>query len=153
VSKAFPKLLRSRGFTLLEAIVALTILGIALVPVMSFMAESARQITVAADSNLRAEAQKTVMGFIEVLNPMTTPSAAINLSNHMSVEWVSTPMTNPETEANLSGRLGAYRIAFYNVDVTVLRDGVPWFDFVARKVGYESKSMSLMPGMIPEANK
>lgn len=144
---------RVRGFTLLEAIVALTILGIALVPVMSFVAESARQITSTAESNLRAEAQKTVMAFIEVLNPMANPKAAINLSNRLSVEWVSTPVTDPETEANLSGRLGSFRVAFYTIDVTVLRDGAPWFDFTARKVGYEAKSIALMPGLTPGSNQ
>ena len=49
----------SRGFTLLEAIVALAIIGITLVPVMTFLVSASRQLASAADSNARATAQAT----------------------------------------------------------------------------------------------
>ncbi len=134
---------RQRGFTLLEAIVALTIVGIALVPVLSFLAEASRQIQVAAESNTRAGAQQTVQAYLEVLNPMVTPEGEMPLSQTLSISWVSEPLFEPDNDVRLGGRLGTYNIGFYLVDVTVLREGKEWFTLRARKIGYVPRSQGL----------
>src|SRR4051812_32804307 len=46
------------GFTLLEAIVAMTIIGVALVPILTFISQMANGLSRAADSNARSLAQQ-----------------------------------------------------------------------------------------------
>lgn len=137
-----------RGFTLLEAIVALTIVGIALIPVLSFMGEASRQLQTAAESNLRAGAQQTVQAYLEVLNPMLTPVGEMPLSETLSITWTSEPLVSGVNEARLGGRLGTYNVGFFVVDVVVLREGREWFTLQARKIGYQPRSQSIDPGAI-----
>ena len=137
------------GFTLLEAIVALTIVGLTLVPVMSFLVNATQQISVAADSNQRAAAQRTALAYIETMNPFTEPVGKADLSEKVSLQWVSTALAEPNSQARLGARLGAYRIGFFLVTVTVLRESVEWFSFEVRKIGYQPLASPMMPGTSP----
>ncbi len=137
------------GFTLLEAIVALTIVGLTLVPVMSFLVNATQQISVAADSNQRAAAQRTALAYIETMNPLTEPVGKADLSEKVSLRWVSTALAEPNSQARLGARLGAYRIGFFLVTVTVLRESVEWFSFEVRKIGYQPLASPMMPGTSP----
>ena len=137
------------GFTLLEAIVALTIVGLTLVPVMSFLVNATQQISVAADSNQRAAAQRTALAYIETMNPLTEPVGKADLSEKVSLRWVSTALAEPNSQARLGARLGASRIGFFLVTVTVLRESVEWFSFEVRKIGYQPLASPMMPGTSP----
>ena len=137
------------GFTLLEAIVALTIVGLTLVPVMSFLVNATQQISVAADSNQRAAAQRTALAYIETMNPLMEPVGKADLSEKVSLQWVSTALAEPNSQARLGARLGAYRIGFFLVTVTVLRESVEWFSFEVRKIGYQRLASPMMPGTSP----
>ena len=137
------------GFTLLEAIVALTIVGLTLVPVMSFLVNATQQISVAADSNQRAAAQRTALAYIETMNPLTEPVGKADLSEKVSLQWVSTALAEPNSQARLGAQLGAYRIGFFLVTVTVLRESVEWFSFEVRKIGYQRLASPMMPGTSP----
>jgi prepilin-type N-terminal cleavage/methylation domain-containing protein len=134
---------RRRGFTLLEAIVALAIIGIALIPVMSFLAQAARQLTAAAESNLQVAAQQAAMAYVEVLNPQKNPVGEAPLSDTLTLRWTSRRLTDPDSGDMLGGRLGGYRLGFFVVEVTVVRDGRDWFTFDARKIGYEPRGAAI----------
>lgn len=136
---------RDRGFTLLEAIVALTIVGLTLVPVMSFLAESSRQISAVAEANLKAGVQQTAMAYLDVVNPMLMPSGEAPISRNLSVRWISQPLIDKMSDAKLGGRLGTYNINFYAVEATVMRDEHEWFTLQMRKIGYAPKSQGMMP--------
>jgi general secretion pathway protein I len=132
-----------RGFTLLEAIVALAIIGLTLVPVMGFLAEASRQLQVAADANLRSNAQQTVAAFMQSVNPIDKPEGEEILSPQMTVRWVSTPIVEPNTEPRLGGRLGGYTLGFYQIDVTVIRNEAEWFTFQVKRIGYRASARGL----------
>jgi general secretion pathway protein I len=137
----------NRGFTLLEAIVALAIIGITLVPVMSFLGSASRQLSNAADSNARATAQATALAYIETINPLLSPVGNTELSEVMSLQWASTALVEPNSDARPGARLAGYRLGFYRVEVTVLRNRESWFSFDVRKIGYQRPTGTLMPGM------
>jgi general secretion pathway protein I len=136
-----------RGFTLLEAIVALAIIGITLVPVMSFLSTAAQQLSRAADSNLRASAQTAALAYIETVNPLLNPEGETALSDVLSLRWTSTVVAEPNTEARPGARLAGFRMGFFSVQVAMIRNGEEWFTFDVRKIGYQHLSVPLMPGM------
>ena len=147
-----PPLARRRhvsGFTLLEAIVALTIVGITLVPVMSFLINASQQLRFAADSNQRAASQRTALAYIETMNPLSDPEGKVDLSERVSLRWASTTLAEPNSQARLGARLGAYRIGFFLVTVTVVRGSDEWFSFEVRKIGYQLLASPMMPGTSP----
>jgi general secretion pathway protein I len=128
----------ARGFTLLEAIIAIAILGIALIPLLSFTSQSVLQLHAAADSNARSIAEQNVLAFLETLNPLDQPTGSTTLGD-LRVQWSSKPLVDQSQNTTPGSALPYYVIGFYSVDVRVSRDGAdPWFEFAARKVGYRA---------------
>ncbi len=138
---------RKNGFTLLEAIVALTIIGVTLIPIMSFLGQASRQLESAAESNQRAMAQQTVLAYIESLNPIANRTGEAVLSKDLTVRWVSVALVEPGAASAFGGRLASYQMGFYRVDIDVIRNEIVWFKFQVRKVGYQPRSQSLTGGM------
>ena len=129
---------RGAGFTLLEAIVALTIIGLVLIPLVSFIGQAANQLGRAADSNDQSFAKQSALALMEPINPLTEPHGTLDLDRTITVSWQSQPIIEPSPGILAGTGLPAFRIGFYDVHVSLTRDGsTPWFDFDLRKVGYE----------------
>jgi general secretion pathway protein I len=134
-----------RGFTLLEAIVAVAILGMAIMPLLAFISQSALELRLAGEANVRNLAYQNVLSFIETVNPMDIPNGEADIGTY-HVNWTSQPAV-PETFNSVVGfGLPGFRLGFYNMDVQVSRDRAPWFNFVARKMGYHTTQVD---GMTP----
>jgi general secretion pathway protein I len=139
----------ARGFTLLEAIVAMTIVGVALVPILTFISQMTTGLSRAADLNARSLAQQSVVELLEPLNPMDQPVGEDQIGN-LLVRWSSETLVPPNTGPILGSKLTAFGIGFYKVTVSVDRvDRGPWFTFDMRKVGYRQLGNILLPGMTP----
>jgi hypothetical protein len=130
----------------LEAVIALAILGIALVPIMAFLENSARQLGVAARTNEQVMARSAALGYIETVNPMATAEGEVELSDRLALRWASEVLIEPGDQAPLGAKLGGYKLGLFRIDVTVLKSEQPWFDFSVRKVGYTVATPSLLPG-------
>lgn len=128
----------SAGFTLLEAIVALTVMALALIPLITFIAQSSDQLMRAADANERSIVTQSVLALMDPINPMAEPEGALPLDEEISVSWTSQAIVPPNEAAMVGTLLPGFRIGFYGVTVSVTRDRAPWFDFQMRKVGYQN---------------
>jgi len=138
--------LRARGFTLLEAIVAMTVVGVAMVPVFTFISQMSNGLYRAADANARNLAQQSVMELLEPLNPMDRPTGEDEIGD-LTVRWESQELVPPNKEPILGGGLVSYSIGFYKVAVSVdRRDRGSWFSFDMRKTGYRRFPNVLIPG-------
>lgn len=126
------------GFTLLEAIVALTVMALALIPLITFIAQSADQLTRAAEANERSLVTQSVLALMEPVNPMAQPEGSIPLDDEVEVSWRSEAIAPPPEGTIIGTLLNGYRIGFYGVTVAVSRSRQPWFDFTMRKVGYQN---------------
>jgi len=128
---------KSRGFTLLEAIVAIAIIGACLIPLLSFVSQATLQLQRAGDSNARSIAQESILNFLETLNPMAEPQGRILLGG-LTVDWTAHVLVAPNTAVRIGAGLPQFGVGFYRVDVVVARGNGPgWFTFSARKVGYQ----------------
>jgi general secretion pathway protein I len=126
------------GFTLLEAIVALTLLGLALVPMVSFISESADQLSRVAESNERSFATQAAVALLDPINPMEDPEGEESLGQNLTVRWNSDLIIPPNDGPQIGMGLPGFRIGFYDVRVSLHRSpSEPWFEFDLRKVGYQ----------------
>jgi len=128
----------SAGFTLLEAIVALTVMALALIPLITFIAQSSDQLMRAAEANERSIVTQSVLALMDPINPLAEPEGMLPLDEEIGVSWRSELIVQPN-EAGLAGTLlPGFRVGFYGVTVSVTRGEQPWFDFRMRKVGYQN---------------
>ncbi len=128
----------SAGFTLLEAIVALTVMALALIPLITFIAQSSDQLMRAAEANERSIVTQSVLALMEPINPMAEPEGALPLDDEINVAWKSEEIIPPHEAALVRTLLPGYRVGFYGMTVAVTRGRAPWFDFQMRKVGYQN---------------
>jgi general secretion pathway protein I len=135
------------GFTLLEAIVALTVMALALIPLVTFIAQTADQLNRAAEANERSLVTQSVLALMEPVNPLAEPEGTLPLDDEIAVSWRAEPLAPPSEGPLVGTLLAGYRIGFYGVNVTVTRNNQDWFSFDMRKVGYQNlRGNSPMPG-------
>ena len=124
------------GFSMIEALVALAVLGACLVPMATFVSQSALRLNLAGEANARALAQQDILSFLETVNPTVDPTGHIELGQHV-VSWTSLPILPPNVKIRPGAGLTQYSTGLYRVAVTVSTPSAdPWFTFEARKVGY-----------------
>ncbi len=131
-----------RGFTLLEAIVAVAVLGIALMPLLAFISQSALELRLAGDANARSLAQQNVVSFLETLNPIDQPLGEVDLGD-LHVMWASRQAVPEISNSTMSNGMPGFRLGFYNVTVQVYRNRELWFDFTARKFGFRNNQPNM----------
>jgi len=126
-----------RGFTLLEAIVALAVIGLALIPLITYIAQAADALQRASESNDRSVAMQAALALMDPVNPMAEPQGQLPIDDTVSVEWHSDLAVAPNPGVLVGGGLAGFRLGFYTVHVTLSRAQDPtWFSFDLRKVGY-----------------
>ena len=135
------------GFTLLEAIVALTVMALALIPLISFIAQSSDQLMRAGAANEQSMVMQSVLALMDPVNPMAEPKGTLPLDETISVSWWSDVIAPPPEGSLVRTHISGFRIGFYGVTVSVTRDEQPWFEFKMRKVGYQNLRQGSGPDM------
>ncbi|NKB43840.1 MAG: prepilin-type N-terminal cleavage/methylation domain-containing protein [Alphaproteobacteria bacterium] len=123
------------GFTLIEAIVAMAIIGITAFPIMLLISQSLDQLTRAADANARATAISSALSVMDPVNPTENPSGEIDMGS-VSFTWDSDVIVPENDGIQIGTGLVGYFVSFYNVQIDFIKDEEPWFSFSTRKVGY-----------------
>ena len=124
-----------RGFSLLEAIVALTILATAGLALFAAMSQSVQMVGRAENARLADSAVRNAVAWMETVNPMQTPQGEQQLGD-VTLRW-SSELVEPERDA-MTGYLepGLYRLGLYEVRLELSRDGRPLTEASIRRVGY-----------------
>lgn len=136
----------SRGFTLLEAIVAVAIVGIALVPIITFVSQMVGALARAGDANAKNLAEQSIIELLESMNPLERPVGEDQLGN-LIIRWESADIIPPNKTTRPGVGLAGFSVGFYNVTVSVDRlEKGPWFSFEMRKVGYRRIISDMAPG-------
>ena len=127
---------RIRGFSLLEAIVALALIGGVGMALFSWINSNIMALGRVQDANGRAAATVNVLEFMSTVNPMLTPEGKATLGSYR-VSWKAVPVTAAQDGANYPSGISLYQFALFdNLVALETLDGTPWFSFTLRQVGY-----------------
>ena len=133
------------GFTLIEAVVAMVIIGMTMVPVMLLISQSMIQLIKVKEINDRALAVKSALAIIESINPASSPTGSVTTGD-TTLTWNSNIIVKPNKNVQIGAGLAGYSISFHNVEIDILRDDRSWFGFNLRKVGYKRINATGVPG-------
>ncbi len=140
---------RNHGFAMLEAIVAITIMAAALVPIFALLSTSLDAGRKLYEANLKTDVELATLDVIRSVNPMDQPTGIIDLELY-KISWASTPLAPPIDQIRYPRGLGLYKIGMYQVDVkTTKPDGAELCAFSVRLIGYHLTRSPQMPFSAP----
>lgn len=126
---------RLSGFSLLEAIVALTILASAGLALFAAMSQSVQMVGRAENARLADSALRNASAWMETVNPMQSPSGEQELGG-VTLAW-SSELVEPVRDG-MTGYLqpGLYEVGLYDVTLELSREGNFLAEATIRRVGY-----------------
>ena len=134
-SNGSPRLRAQGGFSLLEAIVALTILATVGMALFAAMSQSTQMVARAEHARRVDSAVRNAAAWMQSVNPANTPRGEQQLGD-VHLRWSSEPI-EPVRDA-MTGYLqsGLYEVGLYRVRLELEQDGQPLADVDIRRAGY-----------------
>lgn len=137
MSLRFARRQGQRGFSLLEAIVALTIMATSLLALYAWLSTSTFALGRARASAQALQDARVAKAIVETVNPMKDPTGSRDLAP-LEIRWKSRPLTERRTGMSRAGTSTQFDFRLYEVDVEVLRGGTVVRDFSVRRAGWEA---------------
>lgn len=136
---------RQRGFTLLEAIVALVLIGGMGMALFGWINNTLLSLHRIQDANAVATAKLNVLEYMQTVNPMLRADGEADLGA-CKLRWKAKAVTALQDNAGYPRGIGLYQVALYATEVTVERaDGSAWFEFALKQVGYKKVRELVLP--------
>lgn len=137
---------RVAGFTLLEALVALAIAAMCLIPLMTLQRtyiDGQRRHEAALK---RAEIEKNALVLLREINPTDQPEGAVTLPPDLTLSWTSTAISDLKTSTGFPAGDGPYSVQLYRLDAQVTRgDQKIAPDFSVERVGWSLGQTAAAP--------
>lgn len=100
------------GFSTLEVIAAVAIIGIALVPIAALQTQLARSEARLAETHAQTTAVQNALSLLREVNPMLAPSGQRDLGNRTTLNWTSVPVSGVRQTVNPPGfEVQLYRLS------------------------------------------
>ena len=129
--------LRTRGFTLIEALVALVLIGAVGMALFTWIDSSMVSLRRVEDANARNDATANIIEYMQAVNPMQTPQGKANFGSYQ-IQWNSDPVTDQVDGVTSPQGTSLYQLALYQTKISVAKADDPyWFDLKLKLVGYK----------------
>lgn len=128
--------MRQRGFSLLEAIVALTILASAGLALFAAMSQSVQMVGRAEHAREVDVALRNALAWMERVNPMHEPQGELELGDYL-LRWHADPVEPPRDGATGYLQPGLYEVGLYRMQLQLWQDGDLQREVVLNRIGYD----------------
>jgi prepilin-type N-terminal cleavage/methylation domain-containing protein len=130
---------RVAGFSLLEALVALAIAAVCLVPLLTLQRQVIDSERRHEATMRRAEIQRNALVLLREVNPTEDPEGQVSLPPDLTLSWTSTPISDAKlaTGQPTSGD-GVFTVQLYRLEAQVLKGDQPIVPpFSVERVGWQ----------------
>jgi len=127
--------LKQKGFTVLEAIVALILLATIGMALFSWINTNFISLHRIQQAQYRNDAIRNALAFIKTVNPLENPEGEETLGIH-TFRWQSEAVKLPKDGISASGGIGLFQVALYDVKMEVSNQNEILARFTVRQVGY-----------------
>ncbi len=126
-----------RGFSLLEAVVAMVILASTGWALLAWINASITSLARIEDANGRSQAAANALEYMQTVNPMARPQGRVQLGS-LSVAWTARPLTPVLDGSGFPRGPSLYQLAMYETAVRAFRgdEPSPSVEFRMKQVGY-----------------
>lgn len=124
------------GFSVLEAIIAMAILSIALLPILSLQGQFVRNVSTIERLESRLSVERSVRDHIGALNLSLVQSGAYNAPAG-AVQWQAKPAGEGRRVKTAGGQPGRFIVQLYTVDVSVTYQSGSAEIFVLTGIGWK----------------
>lgn len=123
------------GFTLLEAIVAMTIMAATLIVLYGWLATNATALRRVQDNAALLEDKRSALALLETVNPMETPEGRQQIGP-LAITWTSTPITDTRMAITRANLPSAFDVELFDVSIELSRSGSTPTEFRVRRAGW-----------------
>ena len=128
---------RQKGFTLIEAIVALVIIATTGMALFSWINSNIITLNRVQEINAINAATANALEYMATVNPMVTPDGQSNLGAYR-LEWRAQVSTETRDGVDYPYSISLYQLNLYQTKVTLKNPaGTVWFAFDLQQVGYK----------------
>jgi len=110
---------KRQGFSLIEALVALTIAAIMLTAIFELQQQMIRGQRRASNAIVQVSAQENAIALMRDLNPMVNPTGSIRIPDGDTIRWSSTAVGPMQTNAGFPNGDGAFMVQVFRVSVSI----------------------------------
>jgi general secretion pathway protein I len=129
---------RQSGFSLLEAIVALTIFSLCATALFAWLSVNVNALDRVQANRTRVGDGRTALALLEGVNPMKEPSGERELPGNLVVRWTARELVPRKPAISTTNSPLVFDIALYALDVRVTRAGHETSRFTLRRAGWET---------------
>ncbi|WP_025917395.1 prepilin-type N-terminal cleavage/methylation domain-containing protein [Herminiimonas sp. CN] len=128
---------RNQGFTLLEAMVALVLVGSLGMTLFAWVNSSIVALRRVEDANNRNEAIANVVEYMQAVNPMQAPEGKADFGNYQIV-WKSRPLSDTVDGSAYPQGVSLYQLELFETAIDAAKTDNPhWFEIKIRLAGYK----------------
>ena len=128
---------KTKGFSLLEAIVALLLVSIVSIAIFSWISTLFISIEKIEENANKNRIQRNTSEFLFDINVMTTPSGSYEIGP-LTISWEARLIVPIERGRTLSAGATPFELGLYGVSITVIEEGGKTYAFEQIQVGYRS---------------
>lgn len=128
---------KAPGFTLLEAIVALTLFSLVGLTLFSWLGTNLIALERVNARQQELADVRNALALLETVNPLLEPTGS-RQAGPMTMNWTSEPLVERRTGKGPSGGVTVFDLALFRLQVELRKDGVATHEFEVTRAGWET---------------